>query len=174
MSAWWGRKCSKNKGIQQQQVVYHDSLRTHLLNLSKSSTKNDNTKCKDKETPTSLVNDFDGYSVFSGFDSDSGDRSGHPLPRRSTSFLFWCCCCPTSSVKDQIPGAAVWMGSRSGSFSGVSSSWSSDDQPVSQENGQFGDFRLVFGGVDFLGVWLINGSFLASLMMFLTSIVRAI
>ncbi|KAF5457957.1 hypothetical protein F2P56_022027 [Juglans regia] len=141
MSAWWGRKCSKNKGIQKQQVVYHDSLRTHPLNLSKSSNKNDNTKGKDKETPTSLVNDFDGYSVFSGFDSDSGDRSGHPLPRWSTSFLFWCCCCPTSSVKDHIPGAAVGMGSRSGSFSGVSTSWSSDDQPVSQENGQFGDFR---------------------------------
>ncbi|KAG6717127.1 hypothetical protein I3842_04G082200 [Carya illinoinensis] len=143
MSAWWGRKCSKNKGIQQQQVVYHDSLRTHLPNLSKSSIKNDNTKGKgkDKETPTSLVNDFDGYSLFSGFDSDSGDRGGHPLPRRSTSFLFWCCCCPTSSVKDHIPGAAVALGSRSGSFSSVSSSWSSDDQPVSRPNGQFGYFR---------------------------------
>ncbi|KAG2711567.1 hypothetical protein I3760_04G083000 [Carya illinoinensis] len=142
MSAWWGRKCSKNKGIQQQQVVYHDSLRTHLPNLSKSSIKNDNTKGKgkDKETPTSLVNDFDGYSLFSGFDSDSGDRGGHPLPRRSTSFLFWRCCCPTSSVKDHIPGAAVALGSRSGSFSSVSSSWSSDDQPVSRPNGQFGYF----------------------------------
>lgn len=166
MPAWWGRKSSKNKGQQQeqkqeqqQQVVNQNPLSYHL-HPSKSSVNNDKTKGKDKGKPVSFDDgllrnsprtskDFGASSGFLGFDSDSGERIGHPLPRPSIL-----------AGHDNI---SLVVGCGSGSISSVSSSGSSEDQPiaqdngqskaqdqpVAQENGQFLTFRLVFLGVHF-------------------------
>lgn len=72
--------------------------------------------------------DRGGSSGFSGFDSDSGDKS-HPLPRPNTSALGI----------DQ----GVGIGSGSASVSSVSSCGSSDDHPSSHEQLQFGGYRWV-------------------------------
>lgn len=150
MPAWWGRKSGKNK--EQNPLTAH-------LSLSKSSVKNDRAKEKDKEKAKSFdevfsrnsprtSKDFGGPSGFSGFDSDGGDKVGHPLPRPSIL-----------SGNDHIHGVVVGLGSGSGSVSSVSSSGSSEDQPVAQEQGQVVQSRLVFGALGdwFLcDIWLIN------------------
>ncbi|KAL4632572.1 hypothetical protein ACB092_04G061100 [Castanea dentata] len=138
MPAWWGRKSSKNKQQQQKAVKDQQNPLTTNLNPSKAPIKTiSNTKSKDK--PKS----FDGVfsrnspraskdfgpggssSGFSGFDSDS-----HPLPRPSIS-----------SGTDQIQPGVVGLGSGSGSVSSVSSCGSSEDHPVAQDQGHFGNHR---------------------------------
>jgi mitogen-activated protein kinase kinase kinase 3 len=134
MPAWWGKKSGKSKEP--------NPLSAHLQ-PSKSSVKNDKAKGKDKEKASSFdeafsrnsprtSKDFGGGSGFYGFDSDGGDKVGHPLPRPSIL-----------SGNDHIHGAVVGLGS--GSVSSVSSSGSSEDQPVAQEQSQF---RWVFGALD--------------------------
>ena len=143
MPAWWPRKSSKNKQQQQKAVKDQQNPLTANLNPSKSPIKTIcNTKSKDK--PKS----FDGVlsrnspraskdfgpggssSGFSGFDSDS-----HPLPRPSIS-----------SGPDQNQPGVVGLGSGSGSVSSVSSCGSSEDHPVAQDQGHFGNHRLVWFG----------------------------
>ncbi|XP_059432018.1 mitogen-activated protein kinase kinase kinase 3 [Corylus avellana] len=130
MPAWWGKKSGKSKE--------QNPLSAHLY-ASKSSVNNERVKAKDKEKASSFdevfcrnsprtSKDFGGSSGFSGFDSDGGDKVGHPLPRPSIL-----------SGNDHIHGAVVGMGS--GSVSSVSSSGSSEDQPVAQEQAQFSQFR---------------------------------
>jgi mitogen-activated protein kinase kinase kinase 3 len=142
MPAWWGRKSSKNKE-QQQQVVTEQNPLSNQLNPSNSSIKAD--KKKGKHKPKSLEDvlsrnsprtskDFGGAAAsgLSFCDSDSGEKIGHPLPRPSIS-----------SGNDHIQGVVFGLGSGSGSVSSLSSSVSSEDHPVAQDQGQFGNFRLV-------------------------------
>uniref|UniRef100_A0A2N9ERX0 mitogen-activated protein kinase kinase kinase n=1 Tax=Fagus sylvatica TaxID=28930 RepID=A0A2N9ERX0_FAGSY len=140
MPAWWGRKSSKNKE-QQQQVVTEQNPLSNQLNPSNSSIKAD--KKKGKHKPKSLEDvlsrnsprtskDFGGAAAsgLSFCDSDSGEKIGHPLPRPSIS-----------SGNDHIQGVVFGLGSGSGSVSSLSSSVSSEDHPVAQDQGQFGNFR---------------------------------
>ncbi|XP_022963017.1 mitogen-activated protein kinase kinase kinase 3-like isoform X1 [Cucurbita moschata] len=145
MPAWWARKFSKNKE--------HHNPPTNFLNFSKSSTSSPKSEPKKgADTPRSFddlsslifsrnsprpsrdlassgVADGGGggSSGFSGFDSDSGDKS-HPLPRPAT---------PPAFGIDH----GVGIGSGSVSVSSVSSSGSSDDHPSNQEQLQFGAYR---------------------------------
>ncbi|XVE83349.1 hypothetical protein DITRI_Ditri16bG0082100 [Diplodiscus trichospermus] len=68
-----------------------------------------------------------GSSGFSGFDSDSGEKRGIPLPRPSVS----------SMQSDHVVG----LGSGSPSVSSVSSSGSSDDNQIANDPVQFLAYR---------------------------------
>lgn len=139
MPAWWARRFSKNKD--------HQDHPTTFLNFSKSSSspktepKNVSDRPRSFDEVSSVIfsrnsprsirdlgSSGGASSGFSGFDSDSADKS-HPLPRPNTS----------SSL-----GIDHGVGSRSGSasVSSVSSSGSLDD-PSAHEQLQFGGSRWV-------------------------------
>lgn len=159
MPAWWGKKSGKNKEESQQTQVQGQNPYANHGNFLKLSTKADATSKKkvvgggggggssnEKDRPRSFDegvlarnsprNSKDiavigpgSSSGFSGFDSDSVEKIGHPLPRPSIS----------SMPGDQVVG----LGSGSGSVSSVSSSGSSDDHHIVIDQVQFGGSRLV-------------------------------
>ncbi|KAJ7945244.1 Mitogen-activated protein kinase kinase kinase [Quillaja saponaria] len=135
MPAWWGRKTCKNK--EQQQLC---SNGRGQINFSNSPIRNDINKGKDRpksfdEASATILSrnsprtskDFASLgsgvagssSGFSGFDSGS-EKKGLPLPRPSV---------PSATSLGIDHG--VVLGSGSVSVSSVSSSGSSDDNPIS-------------------------------------------
>lgn len=148
MPAWWGRKSSKSKEEQEKTLQPKNpySNRNNNNFIIKSSINNDIKKKEKDVRPKSfdeqitrgspraskdLVGAGVSASGFSGFDSDGCERrQGHPLPR------------PQGLGNDQVLG----LGSGSASVSSVSSSGSSDDQPIAHDShAQLGAFnyRLV-------------------------------
>ncbi|GLT25130.1 hypothetical protein SLA2020_002810 [Shorea laevis] len=136
MPAWWGRKSSKNKEETQSPHGDHGKF----IKFSGKS-KTDGIRKGDKESPRSVDEgiitrnsprgswDFGvgGSSGFLGFDSDSAEKRGHPLPRPSVS----------SMQSDH----GIGPGSASVSVSSVSSSGSSEDNQIGSDQAQFSAHR---------------------------------
>lgn len=153
MPAWWGRKSSKSKEEQEKTLQHKNpySNRNNNNFIIKSSINSD-IKKKDKgvrpksfdeqitrgspRASKELVGAGVSASGFSGFDSDGCERrQGHPLPRPSVSSA-------QGLGNDQVLG----LGSGYASVSSVSSSGSSEDQPIAHDShAQFGasSYRLV-------------------------------
>ncbi|XP_008227651.1 PREDICTED: mitogen-activated protein kinase kinase kinase YODA [Prunus mume] len=141
MPAWWGRKSSKSKEEQEKTLQHKNpySNRNNSNFLFKSSINSDIKKKEKDVRPKSfdeqitrgspraskeLVGAGVSASGFSGFDSDGCERrQGHPLPRPSVSSA-------QGLGNDQVLG----LGSASASVSSVSSSGSSDDQPIAHDS----------------------------------------
>ena len=147
MPAWWGKKSSKHKEEETQAIHGGGGGGASLHKSHAAAMAAARGRLKDKPksfddapvarggTPSPRRSrDFaggGGLSGFSGFDSD-GSRT-HPLPRPSSS-----------SVNDHV---VAGMGS--GSVSSVSSSGSSDDQPVVNDAAQLAHLRLGFFSIFF-------------------------
>ncbi|XP_010547897.1 PREDICTED: mitogen-activated protein kinase kinase kinase YODA-like isoform X3 [Tarenaya hassleriana] len=119
MPAWWARKSGKSKddshNRNRNQIAHNQSprgvdRRNRGIISGESKTSLDEPVTPTRGTPRCSRD-------FAGFDSDSGEKRGHPLPRPSVSSIH----------SDH--------GSGSGSVSSVSSSGSADDQ------GQLGSCR---------------------------------
>ncbi|KAJ4715328.1 Mitogen-activated protein kinase kinase kinase [Melia azedarach] len=133
MPAWWSKKSSKSKEESQSPQSNHFNF--IKLTGDKKKAKNDKPKSFDdgfftrnspRESRDYAVTGA-GSSGFSGFDSDSGEKKGLPLPRPSVS-----------SMQSDHGGG---LGSGSGSVSSVSSSGSSEDHGIGSDQGQFGGSR---------------------------------
>lgn len=135
MPAWWGKKSSKNKDESQSPQSNHFNF--IKFSGDKKKEKNDRPRSFDGVIFTrSSPRDSKDYGIagagssgFSGFDSDSGEKKGHPLPR------------PLDSSMQSDHGNG--LGSGSGSVSSISSSGSSEDHVIGSDQGQFGGSRLV-------------------------------
>ncbi|KAK1586669.1 hypothetical protein Q3G72_004882 [Acer saccharum] len=153
MPAWWGKKSSKNKEDNNQNN--HNSSSNHFnfikfstcksdsdsnssnnnSNKKKPTTDDPNTKsCDDviftrnspRESRDFAINGA-GSSGFLGFDSDSVEKRGHPLPRPSVSSMH--------------SDHGIGLGSGYASVSSVSSSGSSEDHLIGTDQIQFGGAR---------------------------------
>ncbi|GAY56895.1 hypothetical protein CUMW_175410 [Citrus unshiu] len=133
MPAWWGKKSSKNKDESHSPQGNHFNF--IKFSGDKKKEKNDRPRSFDgviftRSSPRESK-DYGiagaGSSGFSGFDSDSGEKKGHPLPR------------PLDSIMQSDHGNG--LGSGSGSVSSVSSSGSSEDHVIGSDQGQFGGSR---------------------------------
>lgn len=133
MPAWWGKKFSKNKDESQSPQSNHFNF--IKFSGDKKKEKNDRPRSFDgviftRSSPRESK-DYGiagaGSSGFSGFDSDSGEKKGHPLPR------------PLDSSMQSDHGNG--LGSGSGSVSSISSSGSSEDHVIGSDQGQFGGSR---------------------------------
>ncbi|KAL5752148.1 hypothetical protein ACOSQ2_022655 [Xanthoceras sorbifolium] len=142
MPAWWGRKSSKNKEDNHQNNNNNNHFNFIKFSTCKSDTDNNNAK-KKPTTHDSKPKSFDdvlftrnsprqsrdfaingaGSSGFSGFDSDSAEKKGHPLPRPSVSSMH--------------SDHGIGLGSGSASVSSVSSSGSSEDHVIGTDQTQF-------------------------------------
>ncbi|XP_010530598.1 PREDICTED: mitogen-activated protein kinase kinase kinase YODA-like isoform X2 [Tarenaya hassleriana] len=107
MPAWWTRKSGKTKDDSHNQSPRGADKRNREVISGESKTSFDEAVTPTRGTPRCSRD-------FAGFDSDSGERRGHPLPRPSVS-----------SVHSDLGSGS---GSGSGSVSSVSSSGSADDQ----------------------------------------------
>ena len=142
MPAWWGKKSSKNK----EESPQNQSPLGTTIGFLKYKNNNSNPKSLDdggghffttRNSPRASK-DFGfvgggsggGSSGFSGFDSDSGEKRGIPLPRPSFS----------SMQNDHVVG----LGSGSPSVSSVSSSGSSEDNQIANDPVQFLANRFFF------------------------------
>ncbi|GAB4847771.1 hypothetical protein Ancab_026834 [Ancistrocladus abbreviatus] len=142
MPAWWNRKSNRHKEAPLQSFVFIDpnsnkchNPKTSLINKSERRSV-EKSRSLDELVPgiSRRSNGELGHrgssggsrsSGFSGFDSDGGERRGHPLPRPSDSGL----------------DHAVAAGCLSVSVSSVSSSGSSDEPP-NMEPAQVGLSRV--------------------------------
>ncbi|KAH9717576.1 mitogen-activated protein kinase kinase kinase 3 [Citrus sinensis] len=133
MPAWWGKKSSKNKDESHSPQGNHFNF--IKFSGDKKKEKNDRPRSFDgvifRRSSPRESKDYGiagaGSSGFSGFDSDSGEKKGHPLPR------------PLDSIMQSDHGNG--LGSGSGSVSSVSSSGSSEDHVIGSDQGQFGGSR---------------------------------
>lgn len=100
MPSWWGKKSGKNKDDHSKSCVVDPPLTPR------------------GGTPRSSREFAEACSGFSGFDSDSVEKKGHPLPRPSLS--------PVSIHQNHVSGST----SGSTSVSSVSSSGSAEDQTL--------------------------------------------
>ncbi|AEE32963.1 mitogen-activated protein kinase kinase kinase 3 [Arabidopsis thaliana] len=112
MPTWWGRKSCKNKDDNHRGIISTDrdiKSSAVVVDPPLTPTRGGTPRCS---------REFAGASsAFSGFDSDSTEKKGHPLPRPLLS--------PVSiHHQDHVSGST----SGSTSVSSVSSSGSADDQ----------------------------------------------
>ncbi|KAJ6305613.1 hypothetical protein OIU78_021042 [Salix suchowensis] len=136
MPAWWGRKSSKSKeGSNQENPHGKNDKKISSIKENKRRSSLDeaamrkNSPCANRECSGS-----GGSSGFLGFDSESGEKRGLPLPKPFTSDL--------GGVGG---GGGFGFGTGSGSVSSFSSSGSSggEDHDNNQgSNGLFDGYRL--------------------------------
>lgn len=139
MPAWWSKKSSKSKEESQHSSSSHFNFikfpahnkSDNEINRKKSGADDQKTRSMDdvvftrnspRESRDFAMNGA-GSSGFSGFDSDSTEKRGHPLPRPSVS-----------SIHSDHASASV---------SSVSSSGSSDDHVVAVDQSPVGGYRFV-------------------------------
>ncbi|XP_034893067.1 mitogen-activated protein kinase kinase kinase 3 [Populus alba] len=134
MPAWWGKKSSKSKeGSNQENPHGKNDKKIFSIKENKRRSSLDEAALR-KNSPRANreFSGSGGLSAFSGFDSDSGEKRGLPLPKPFTSDLGG-------------GGGGVGFGSGSVSVSSVSSSGSSggEDHDNNQSgNGLFDGYRL--------------------------------
>ncbi|XP_010501010.1 PREDICTED: mitogen-activated protein kinase kinase kinase YODA isoform X2 [Camelina sativa] len=113
MPTWWGRKSCKNnnnsRGISTDRDIKSCGVGVVVVDPPLTPTRAATPRCSREFAGASS-------SAFSGFDSDSTEKRGHPLPRPLLS--------PVSIHQDHVSGST----SGSTSVSSVSSSGSAEDQ----------------------------------------------
>ncbi|KAG7595123.1 Protein kinase domain [Arabidopsis thaliana x Arabidopsis arenosa] len=124
MPTWWGRKSCKNKDDNHKGIISTDrDIKSCVVDPPLTPTRGGTPRCS---------REFAGASSgFSGFDSDSTEKKGHPLPRPLLS--------PVSiHHQDHVSGST----SGSTSVSSVSSSGSADDQSQLVASRGHGDVKF--------------------------------
>lgn len=149
MPAWWGKKSSKSKeGSNQENPPGKNDKKIFSIKENKRRSSLDEAALR-KNSPRANreFSGSGGLSTFSGFELDSGEKRGLPLPKPFTSDLGG-------------GGGGVGFGSGSVSVSSVSSSGSSggEDHDNNQSgNGLFDGYRLVFLWNYGFGFYLLVG-----------------